>query len=131
MLRTEQNLPMRDFAKKSGISKSQLSDIILGNKIPNVYTLHLICTALGIFLSDFFDFDDTVIKFRCKEAILIKIYRELLPMSQDTLIKVVKCMKFYHLGVFGKVSVFTPRSSVHFLVLFKRRLGVSPKSCEK
>ena len=84
---------MRDFAKKSGISKSQLSDIILGNKIPNVYTLHLICTALGIFLSDFFDFDDTVIKLRCKEAILIKIYRELSPMSQDTLIKVTKCMK--------------------------------------
>ena len=84
---------MRDLAKKSGISKSQLSDIILGNKIPNVYTLHLICTALGISLSDFFDFEYTVIKLRGKEAILVKIYRELSPMSQDTLIKVTKCMK--------------------------------------
>ena len=44
-------------------------------------------------LSDFFDFEDTVIKLRGKEAILIKIYRELSPMSQDTLIKVSKCMK--------------------------------------
>ena len=93
LLRTEQNLSMRDLAKKSGISKSQLSDIILGNKIPNGYTLHLICTALGLSLSDLFDFDDTAIKLRGKEAILIKIYRELSPMSQDTLIKVVKCMK--------------------------------------
>ena len=84
---------MRDLAKKSGISKSQLSDIILGNKIPNVYTLHLICTALGISLSDFFDFEYTVIKLRVKEALLVKIYRELSPMSQDTLIKVAKCMK--------------------------------------
>ena len=92
-LRIEQNLSIRDLAKKSGISKSQLSDIILGNKIPNVYTLYLICTALGISLSDFFDFDDAVIKLRGKEAILIKIYRDLSPMSQDTLIKVVKRMK--------------------------------------
>ena len=93
LLRTEQNLSMRDLAKKSGISKSQLSDIILGNKIPNVYTLYLICTALSISLSDSFDFDDTVIKLRGKEAFLIKICRELTPMSQDTLIKVSKCMK--------------------------------------
>ena len=93
LLRTEQNLSMRDLAKKSSISKFQLADIILGNKIPTVYTMHLICTALGISLSDFFNFDDTVIKLRGKEAILIKIYRELSPMSQDTLIKVVKCMK--------------------------------------
>lgn len=93
LLRAEQNLSMRDLAKNSGISKSQLSDIILGNKIPNVYTLYLICTALGISLPDFFDFDDNVIVLRGKEAFLIKIYRELSPMSQDTLIKMAKCMK--------------------------------------
>ena len=72
-LRIEQNLSIRDLAKKSGISKSQLSDIILGNKIPNSYTLHLICTALGISLSDFFDFDDTVrlIKVRISQSIRV------------------------------------------------------------
>ena len=93
LLRAEQKLSMRDLAKKSGISKSQLADIILGNKIPTVYTLHLICTALGISLSDFFNFDNSIIRLRSKEAILIKIYRELSPMSQDALIKVLKCMK--------------------------------------
>ena len=41
-------------------------------KIPNIHTLCLICTALGISLSDFFDFEDTVIKLRGKEAILVK-----------------------------------------------------------
>ena len=90
LLRTEQNLSLRDLAIKSGISKSQLSDIILGNKTPNVYTLHLICNALSISLTDFFDFDDEVIRLRGKENILIKIYREVSPMSQDTLIKVAK-----------------------------------------
>ena len=93
LLRTEQNLSLRDLAKKSGISKSELSDIISGNKIPNVYTLYLICTTLHISLSDFFDFDDATIKLRGKETILIKIFREISPMSQDTLIKVSKCMK--------------------------------------
>ena len=93
LLRTEQNLSTHDLAKKSGISKSQLSDIILSNKIPTVYTLHLICTALGIPLSDFFNFDNSIIRLRSKETILIKIYRELSPMSQDTLIKVSKCMR--------------------------------------
>ena len=66
---------------------------IIGNKIPTVYTMHLICTALGISLSDFFNFDDSIIRLRSKEAILIKIYRELSPMSPDTLIKVSKCMR--------------------------------------
>jgi transcriptional regulator with XRE-family HTH domain len=93
LLRTKQNLSLRNLALKSGISKSQLSDIILGNKIPNVYTLHLICNTLSISLSDFFGFDDNVIKLRGKEAFLIRVFRELSPMSQDTLIKVAKCIK--------------------------------------
>ena len=92
-LRGQQNLSVRDLAAKSGISKSELSYIILGRTIPNIYTLHSICNALGISLSDFFDFDDEVIRLRGKENILIKIYREVSPMSQDTLIKVAKCMK--------------------------------------
>ena len=92
-LRLIQNLSLRKLAKKSGISHSTLSNIIQANKIPNIYTIHNICNALGISLSDFFDFDDEVIRLRGKENILIKIYREVSPMSQDTLIKVAKCMK--------------------------------------
>ena len=92
-LRGQQALSVRDLATKSGISKSELSYIILGRTIPNIYTLHSICNALDISLSDFFDFDDEVIRLRGKENILIKIYREVSPMSQDTLIKVAKCMK--------------------------------------
>ena len=79
--------------KWSGGRYGECPYIMLGNKIPNVYTLYLICTALGTSLSDFFDFDDNVIKLRGKEAILVKIYRELSPMSQDMLIKMAKCMK--------------------------------------
>ena len=93
MLRTQQNLTFRSLSKRSGISLSTLYDIIQGNKIPTILTLENICNALNISLSDFLDFNDEVIKLRGKEAILIKIFREVSPMSQDTLIKVSKCMK--------------------------------------
>ena len=92
-LRMQYNMSIRSLAKKSGVSYSTLFDIINGNKIPSIYTLDCICSALGVSLSDFFDFDDEVIRLRGKENILIKIYREVSPMSQDTLIKVAKCMK--------------------------------------
>ena len=92
-LRAQNNFTYRDLAKKSGVSLATIHNIIQGNKVPNIYTLHNICNALGISLSDFFDFDDEVIRLRGKENILIKIYREVSPMSQDTLIKVAKCMK--------------------------------------
>ena len=92
-LRVQANLSVRTLAKKSGIATSAMYNIINGSKVPNIYTLHSICNALCISLSDFFDFDDEVIRLRGKENILIKIYREVSPMSQDTLIKVAKCMK--------------------------------------
>lgn len=92
-LRTDSGMSMRDLSKKSGISKSQIANIISERKIPNICTINSICEALNISLSDFFGFDEEEIKLRGKEAILIKIFREVSPMSQDTLIKVSKCMK--------------------------------------
>ena len=93
ILRSQYNYTYRELSKKSGVSLATLYDIINGNKIPNIYTLDCICTALNVSLSDFFDFDDNVIKLRGKEAVLIRIFRELSPMSQDTLIKLSKCMR--------------------------------------
>ena len=93
MLRTQQNLTFRSLSKRSGISLSTLYDIIQGNKIPNILTLENICSALNISLSDFLDFNDEVIRLRGKEVIVIKIFREVSPMSQDTVIKMLKCMK--------------------------------------
>lgn len=92
-IRINQNFSIRELAHKSGISPSTLFDIIVGNKIPNIYTLYCICSALSISLTDFFNFDDKVLRLREKEALLIKIFREISPMSQDTLIKLTKCMK--------------------------------------
>lgn len=92
-LRVQNNFTYRELAKKTGVSLATIHNIIQCNKIPNILTLESICNALSISLSDFFDFDDGVIRLRGKEAILIRIFREVSPMSQDTLIKVSKCMK--------------------------------------
>ena len=92
-LRVDNGFSIRELAKKSFISHNSLFSIIQGNKSPNIFTLSNICKALNISLSDFFNLEDTVIALRGKEAILIKIFREISPMSQDTLIKVSKCMK--------------------------------------
>ena len=92
-LRTEKGLSFRDLADKAGVSLATIHNIIQCKKIPNIYTLHSICTALEVSLSDFFNQDEQVLMLRGKESILIKIYRELSPMSQDTLIKLAKCMK--------------------------------------
>ena len=92
-LRTQCGFTFRDLASKSGISLSTLYDIIQGNKVPNLLTLEGICNALEISLSDFFNLDEEALILRGKESLLIKIYRELSPMSQDTLLKVSKCMK--------------------------------------
>lgn len=93
MLRAEQNISLRELSKKAGVSKSQLYDIVSGNKTPNIYTLYLICNALNASLSDLFHSNEEVLRLRGKEALLIKIFRAISPMSQDTLIKVSKCMK--------------------------------------
>lgn len=92
-LRCELGYSIRALSVKAGISKTTLLEIIQGKKIPNIQTLQLICAALEVSLSDFFNQDEEVLMLRGKESVLIKIYRELSPMSQDTLIKVSKCMK--------------------------------------
>lgn len=93
LLRCEKGLSIRTLASKAGVSKTTLLDIIQAKKIPNIYTLYNISKALCISLSDLFNEDDTVLQLRGKEAIVIKLFREISPMSQDTLIKVLKCMK--------------------------------------
>lgn len=92
-LRTQAGLSVRELAKKTGIANSAMYSIISGEKVPNIFTLQNLCIALNISLSDFFDFDESVYKLRGKENIVIKIYREIFPMSQDTIIKLLKCMK--------------------------------------
>ncbi len=53
--RTLKGISVNKLANMSGISQSYLRDIELENKNPSVEILALICQALGITLSDFFD----------------------------------------------------------------------------
>ena len=92
-LRTQCNYSTRDFAKKAGIAHSALCKILQGTTVPNICTLHSICKALNITLSDFFFGSEHATSMTFKEAKLIERFRKLSPMSQDTLIKLAKCMR--------------------------------------
>ena len=73
--------------------KSTLSKITRKNVIPNICTLHSICKGLNITLSDFFFGSEDATPMTFKEAKPIERFRTLSPMSQDTLIKLAKCMR--------------------------------------
>ena len=92
-LRTLCDYSARELATKAGISLSSLYQITQGNSSPTVCTLHSICKALNISLSDFFSGNEYATSMTFKEAKLIERFRTLSPMSQDTLIKLAKCMR--------------------------------------
>lgn len=92
-VRLELQIPMRDLAKRAEISYSTLYNILHGTAMPNIYTLYNICLALNVSLSNLLSFEDNSFVLQGKENLLVKIFREISPMSRDTLIKVSKCMK--------------------------------------
>lgn len=55
--RTQKGFSTNKLANLAGISQSYLRDIELGNKIPTVEIIFLLCGALGISMSQFFSDD--------------------------------------------------------------------------
>jgi len=47
-VRNQQGLSIRELARKSGVSKSQISDIENGKSMPTIDTLWLLTKALGV-----------------------------------------------------------------------------------
>ena len=92
-VRNDLQISIRDLAQKAGISYSTLYNILHGTTMPNIYTLYTICAALKISLANLLNFDNNSFVLQGKENLLIKIFREITPMSRDTLIKASKCMK--------------------------------------
>jgi len=57
-LRQKSNLTIEQLAYQSGLSKGGLSEIERGKKSPMPLTILKICTALGITMKDFFDYEE-------------------------------------------------------------------------
>lgn len=57
--RQKKNITVNKLANLAGVSQSYLRDIEHGNKQPTVEYLSYICNALGITISQFFDYDET------------------------------------------------------------------------
>lgn len=80
--REQKNLTVNKLANLSGISQSFLRDIERGTKKPTVETVSLLCEALDITLSDFFD--DGIPSYILENDLLQQIYR-LTPSQQELL----------------------------------------------
>ena len=68
-LRKDHNLNLEQLAYQSGISKGGLSEIERCMKEPRVYTILKICSALGITMKEFFNFneiDEFILHFYAK-----------------------------------------------------------------
>ena len=57
-LRKGNGLTIEQLAYQSGISKGGLSEIERNKKEPRAYTILKICSALGITMKDFFNFEE-------------------------------------------------------------------------
>ena len=57
--RQRKNITVNKLANLAGVSQSYLRDIERGNKQPTVEYLSYICNALGVTISQFFDYDET------------------------------------------------------------------------
>ncbi len=57
-LRVKLGLTQEQLAYQSGISKGGLSEIERNMKEPRTYTITKICSALGISVKEFFDFEE-------------------------------------------------------------------------
>jgi transcriptional regulator with XRE-family HTH domain len=57
-IRQQKNITIRQLAALSGISKTELSDIETGKKIPTAYTLCAIAKALQVTLCKLVDCDN-------------------------------------------------------------------------
>lgn len=57
-LRVKYNLTQEQLAYNSGISKGGLSEIERNMKEPRMFTITKICSALGISVKEFFDFEE-------------------------------------------------------------------------
>ena len=91
--RYELGLSIRELAKKSNVAPSTIFNLIQQKEIPNILTLQSICLALKISLASLLSVEENTFTNNLKEIRLLQLFRELSPMSQDTLIKAAKCMK--------------------------------------
>lgn len=55
-IRQNKNITLKQLAKKSGISKTEINDIEKGYKIPNIFTIELIAMGLGTTIDQLYKF---------------------------------------------------------------------------
>lgn len=89
-VRHERGIKLIDLAKKVNMSHSYLSEIEQGKKIPSFKKLALICTALGITLSDFFSTEKEPIPYELLN--LYELSKQLQPRHIEMFTELIEAL---------------------------------------
>lgn len=90
-IRLAKNIQSNELADKIGITNVYLSYIEHGTKTPKFSTLHKICNALDVTLSEFFTIEETDIPFEYQE--LLQNAKTLSPKQLASLNEFLKALK--------------------------------------
>lgn len=77
----EHNYSLYRLAKEAGLPESTVRNMKTKHTIPTIYTLKVMCCALGISLSEFFGDNTSLTR---DEAKLLSIYRVLTPERRQS-----------------------------------------------
>ena len=83
MICRQKRISQYALAKATGMSTSSISSIMSGRTKPYIYTLLMICDALGVSIHELFAHEDTGID--PEEALMLRLYRQLPKEKQGQL----------------------------------------------
>lgn len=89
-LRLERNLSVYRLSEITGINQSTLANTFSRGTIPSIQNLEIICHALGITLSQFFQEDEKAIILNENDLSFFNEYKKLTSDMQVTIVNLIK-----------------------------------------
>lgn len=89
-LRLERNLSVYRLSELTGINQSTLANTFSRGTVPSIQNLEIICSALGITLSQFFQENEKEIVLNEKDLSFFNEYKKLPADMQVTVVDLIK-----------------------------------------
>jgi len=91
-LRLERNLSVYRLSELSGINQSTLANTFSRGTIPSIQNLMLLCDAMGITLSEFFNEDTTTVNLSEEEISLFRKFEKLPKETRKAIILLISSL---------------------------------------
>ena len=91
-LRLERNLSVYRLSELSGINQSTLANTFSRGTIPSIQNLMLLCDAMGITLSEFFNEDTTTVNLSEEEISLFRKFEKVTKETRKAIILLISSL---------------------------------------